>query len=38
MSRKKVSRRKDKRIFAKTQKRTKAINVTPANMRGGIRL
>lgn len=38
MARKKVPRRKDKRIFAKTVKNTKAINVAPKLMRGGIRL
>lgn len=36
--RKKVNRRKDRKIFANTQKKTKAINVAPRLMRGGIRL
>lgn len=36
--RKRVNRRKDRKIFAKTQKKTKAINVAPKLMRGGIRL
>lgn len=38
MSRRKVSKRRDKMIFKKTAKRTKAINVAPKLMRGGIRL
>lgn len=29
---------KDKKVFTQTAKKTKAINVTPKNMRGGIRL
>lgn len=38
MARKRVPRRKDRRIFSKTAKNTKAINVAPKMMRGGIRL
>lgn len=38
MARRKVSKRKDKRIFSKTAKVTKAINIAPKLMRGGIRL
>ena len=29
---------KDQKVFTQTAKKTKAINVTPKNMRGGIRL
>lgn len=36
--RSKVKPSKDKRVFTQTAKKTKAINVTPKNMRGGIRL
>lgn len=36
--RSKVKPAKDKRVFTQTAKKTKAINVTPKNMRGGIRL
>lgn len=38
MARKLVNKRKDQRIFKKTAKKTKAINVNPKTMRGGIRL
>ncbi len=38
MARKRVNKRKDKRIFQKTANKTKAINVNPKIMRGGIRL
>lgn len=34
----KMSPSKDKKVFTQTAKKTKAINVTPKNMRGGIRL
>lgn len=36
--RKKMSVRKDKKVFAKTANKSKKINVTPKLMRGGIRL
>lgn len=36
--RKAMKSSKDKRVFTQTAKKTKAINVTPKNMRGGIRL
>lgn len=32
------NRKKDKRVFSKTAKRTRAVNVTPMMYRGGIRL
>lgn len=38
MKRTTVSRARDKHIFNKTASRTKAINVNPLNMRGGIRI
>lgn len=38
MARKRVNKRKDQRIFKKTANKTKAINVNPKIMRGGIRL
>lgn len=38
MSRKKVPRRKDKKIFKRTATATRKINLSPAGMRGGIRL
>lgn len=31
-------RRKDRRIFSRTAKKSKAINLNPVSMRGGIRL
>lgn len=37
-SRSRVKPSRDKRIFSKTANRTKAINVNPGVMRGGIRL
>lgn len=36
--RKKVKPAKDKRVFSKTARKTKKINVAPTVMRGGIRL
>lgn len=36
--RKIMKKRKDKRVFSKTANRTKALNVRPVSMRGGIRL
>lgn len=33
-----VKPRKDKKVFAHTANKTKSINITPKNMRGGIRL
>lgn len=38
MARKKVPRRKDKKIFKRTATATRKINLSPAGMRGGIRL
>ncbi len=38
MTRSKVRKRIDKRIFRKTASSTKKINVNPGIMRGGIRL
>lgn len=38
MKRSPVRRRKDRRIFKRTAVKSKAINVYPSNMRGGIRL
>jgi len=34
----KLTRKVDNKIFTKTAKKTKAINVEPTTMRGGIRL
>lgn len=34
----KMSTNKDKKVFTQTAKKTKAINVSPKNMRGGTRL
>lgn len=36
--RKKLHRKRDKRVFSKLADRTRAINLYPLNMRGGIRL
>ena len=36
--RKKMKAKKDKRIFKATSKKTKTINISPKNMRGGTRL
>lgn len=36
--RKKTNRRIDKKIFNRTARKTKKINLYPCNMRGGIRL
>lgn len=36
--RKKMSHRKDARIFKKTANRTRKINIAPRSARGGIRL
>ena len=33
-----TKRRKDRRIFSRTAKKTKAMNITPKIMRGGTRL
>lgn len=38
MRRKRMSRRKDKRVFSRTAGKTKQINVKPGEWRGGIRL
>lgn len=38
MRRYKTNRRKDRRIFRRTASTTRAINVSPRSMRGGIRL
>lgn len=38
MRRRRMSRRKDKRVFARTAGKTKRINVKPGEWRGGIRL
>lgn len=38
MYRKKMKKSKDKKIFANTANKTKAINVSPIIKRGGIRL
>ncbi len=38
MKRMRVKRRKDKKVFAHTAGKTKAINVRPGEWRGGIRL
>lgn len=38
MKRKKMKAKKDKKIFKATAKKTKAINISPKNMRGGTRL
>ena len=35
---KKLPKSKDKKIFRHTAERTKAINLAPVSMRGGIRL
>lgn len=34
----KMSANKDKKVFTQTAKKTKAVNVSPKNMRGGTRL
>lgn len=36
--RSKVKRTKDTKVFTQTAKKTKAVNVSPKNMRGGTRL
>lgn len=38
MKRKKVAVKKDKRIFSRTAKKTKRVNIAPNVSRGGIRL
>lgn len=38
MRRKRMRRRRDKRVFARTAGKTKRINVEPGQWRGGIRL
>lgn len=38
MKRTKVRRSKDRKIFSRTAKRTKSINVAPNVARGGVRL
>ena len=38
MRRYRVPRRPDRKIFKRTASKTKAINVSPRSMRGGIRL
>lgn len=34
----KMTNSKDKKVFTQTAKKTKAVNVSPKNMRGGTRL
>lgn len=34
----KMNTSKDKKVFTQTAKKTKAVNVSPKNMRGGTRL
>lgn len=34
----KMASSKDKKVFTQTAKKTKAVNVSPKNMRGGTRL
>lgn len=34
----KMSTSKDKKVFTQTAKKTKAVNISPKNMRGGTRL
>nr|CDL65808.1 unnamed protein product [uncultured bacterium] len=36
--RKKMKGKRDKRVFKQTANKTKAINISPKNMRGGTRL
>lgn len=36
--RSKMKPKKDAKVFTQTAKKTKAMNVSPKNMRGGIRL
>lgn len=38
MKRRHVKKKKDKKIFSKTASKTKQINVSPGEFRGGIRL
>lgn len=38
MKRKKMKSKRDKKIFRATANKTKAINISPKNMRGGTRL
>lgn len=38
MKRKKMKGKRDKKIFKATANKTKAINISPKNMRGGTRL
>lgn len=38
MKRKKMKGKRDKKIFRATANKTKAINISPKNMRGGTRL
>ena len=38
MRRRRMSRRKDKRVFSRTAGKTEQINVKPGEWRGGIRL
>lgn len=38
MARKKMPKRKDKSVFKRTATATRKINLSPASMRGGIRL
>lgn len=38
MSRKKMSRAKDHKVFRRTASKSKKININPVIMRGGIRL
>lgn len=38
VKRAKMKTSKDKKVFTQTAKKTKAVNVSPKNMRGGTRL
>lgn len=38
MARKKMPKRRDKKLFKRTAVATRKINLSPAGMRGGIRL
>lgn len=38
MSRKKMSKKKDGRVFKRTAAKSKKVNINPVVMRGGIRL
>lgn len=38
MKRKKMKQKKDKKVFTNTANKTKKMNISPKNSRGGIRL